>query len=131
MSIIDLMRPVPGLRVLVSGAASGIGAAIADAFLQADAKVYVCDIDPSAVQTAKARNPRLHVGVADVSSQDQVDRIVEDAHDRLGGLDILVNNAGIAGPTGAVEAIEPDQWQHTISTNLDSQYYFLRKGFPC
>lgn len=130
MNAIDLLKPQPGLRVLVSGAATGIGAAIAEAFLQVDARVYICDIDVSAVDKAKARNPRLHAGVADVANRGQVDRIVDDACAALGGLDVLVNNAGIAGPTGAVETIEPEQWERTVATNLNSQYYFLRKAVP-
>jgi NAD(P)-dependent dehydrogenase (short-subunit alcohol dehydrogenase family) len=128
MNALDLLKPQPGLRVLVSGAATGIGAAIAEAFLQADARVYICDIDSAAVEKAKVRNSRLHAGVADVANREQVDRVVDDARARLGGLDILVNNAGIAGPTGAVETIEPDQWERTVATNLNSQYYFLRKA---
>lgn len=130
MSIIALLKPEPGLRVLVSGAAAGIGAAIADAFLEANAKVYVCDVDAHAIDRAKAQNPRLEVGVADVGNREQVDKVVSDAHAKLGGLDVLVNNAGIAGPTSAVEAIEPEQWERTISINLNSQYYFLRKCVP-
>lgn len=130
MNTFELLKPRPGLRVLVSGAASGIGAAIADAFVQVDAQVYICDVNPSALEQAKARNPRLHVGVADVGKREQVDAVIDDARATLGGLDLLVNNAGIAGPTGEVEAIEPDDWERTISTNLNSQYYFLRKAVP-
>jgi NAD(P)-dependent dehydrogenase (short-subunit alcohol dehydrogenase family) len=59
-----------------------------------------------------------------------VDRVIDDAKLKLGGLDVLVNNAGIAGPTGQVEEIEPDDWDRTITTNLNSQYYFLRKAVP-
>jgi NAD(P)-dependent dehydrogenase (short-subunit alcohol dehydrogenase family) len=130
MNTIDLLKPRPGLRVLVSGGAAGIGAAIAEAFLQADAAVYICDVDPSAIEAAKARNPLLHAGRADVANRAQVDGIIADARAKLGGLDILVNNAGIAGPTGAVESMEPEAWERTISTNLNSQYYFLRKAVP-
>ncbi|CAN7794849.1 SDR family oxidoreductase [Caballeronia sp. LjRoot34] len=130
MNALDLLKPKPGLRVLVSGAATGIGVAIAEAFLQADALVYVCDIDPVAVDKAKERNPRLHAGVADVANREQVDRVVDDARATLGGLDLLINNAGIAGPTGAVETLEPEQWDRTVATNLNSQYYFLRKAVP-
>jgi NAD(P)-dependent dehydrogenase (short-subunit alcohol dehydrogenase family) len=127
---IDLLRPAPGLRVLISGAAAGIGAAIAQAFLDVDADVYICDVDSVAIGRAKADKPRLHVGVADVADREQVDRVIDDARAELGGLDILVNNAGIAGPTGAVEDIDPDQWERTVSTNLNSQFYFLRKAVP-
>ena len=130
MKTIDLLRPAPGLRVLISGAAAGIGAAIAEAFLEVGANVYICDVDPVALDKTKTANPQLHVGVADVASREQVDRVIDDARAALGGLDVLVNNAGIAGPTGAVEDIEPDQWERTISTNLNSQYYFLRKAVP-
>ncbi|WP_345815775.1 SDR family oxidoreductase [Paraburkholderia sp. PREW-6R] len=130
MKTVDLLKPAPGLRVLISGAAAGIGAAIAQAFLDVDAAVYVCDVDPLAIDKVKAAHPRLHAGVADVADREQVDRVIDDARSKLGGLDILVNNAGIAGPTGAVEDIEPEQWERTVSTNLNSQYYFLHKAVP-
>jgi NAD(P)-dependent dehydrogenase (short-subunit alcohol dehydrogenase family) len=130
MNILELLKPRPGLRVFVSGAASGIGAAIAEAFLQADASVYICDVDALAIERAKERNPKLHAGVADVSDRQQVDDVIDDARSKLGGLDVLINNAGIAGPTGEVEAIGPDEWDRTISTNLNSQFYFLRKAVP-
>lgn len=130
MNTFELLKPRPGLRVLISGAATGIGAAMADAFVQVDAHVYICDVDGAAVQRAKDRNPKLHAGVADVSNRGQVDRVIDDASAKLGGLDILVNNAGIAGPTGEVESIQPEDWERTMSTNLNSQYYFLRKAVP-
>lgn len=130
MNTFELLKPRPGLRVLVSGAAAGIGAAIADAFVQADAQVYICDVNQAAIDQAVARNPRLHAGVADVGQREQVDRVIDDALAKLGGLDILVNNAGIAGPTGEVESIEPDDWERTVATNLNSQYYFLRRAVP-
>src|ERR1700761_3154879 len=130
MNTIDLLKPRPGLRVLVSGGAAGIGAAIAEAFLQVQATVYICDVDASAIASAKALHPELHTGVADVSNREQVDSILDDARGKLGGLDLLVNNAGIAGLTGAVEDIDPAQWDNTISTNLNSQFYFLRKAVP-
>ncbi|EKS70912.1 MULTISPECIES: SDR family oxidoreductase [Caballeronia] len=130
MNTFELLKPVPGLRVLISGAAAGIGAAIADAFVQADAQVYICDVNQQAVDGAKARNPKLHAGVADVGAREQVDSVIDDARSRLGGLDLLINNAGIAGPTAGIEAIDPDDWERTIATNLNSQYYFLRRAVP-
>ena len=130
MNTFELLKPRPGLRVLISGAGAGIGAAIAEAFLQAEAQVYVCDVAQAALATLKQRNPSLHTGVADVADREQVDRVIDDAHSRLGGLDLLINNAGIAGPTGEVESIDPAEWERTISTNLNSQFYFLRKAVP-
>ncbi|BCF94437.1 MULTISPECIES: SDR family oxidoreductase [Paraburkholderia] len=130
MNIIDLLKPRAGLRVFVSAGAAGIGAAIAEAFVQAQAKVYICDVNAAAVADARSRLPGLHAGIADVSDRAQVDAIIDDARQKLGGLDVLVNNAGIAGPTGAVEDLDPAQWESTVSTNLNSQFYFLRKAVP-
>ena len=130
MNIIDLLKPRAGLRVFVSAGAAGIGAAIAEAFLQAQAKVYICDVNAAAVADARSRLPDLHAGIADVSDRAQVDAIIDDARQKLGGLDVLINNAGIAGPTGAVEDLDPAQWESTVSTNLNSQFYFLRKAVP-
>lgn len=130
MNIIDLLKPRAGLRVFVSAGAAGIGAAIAEAFVQAQAKVYICDVNAAAVADARSRLPALHAGIADVSDRAQVDAIIDDARQKLGGLDVLVNNAGIAGPTGAVEDLDPAQWESTVSTNLNSQFYFLRKAVP-
>ncbi|PRY06891.1 SDR family oxidoreductase [Paraburkholderia sp. BL25I1N1] len=130
MKTIDLLRPAAGLRVLISGAAAGIGAAIAQAFLDVGANVYICDVDSAAIDRAKTAHPQLHAGVADVSDSAQVDRIIDDARAKLGGLDLLINNAGIAGPTGAVEDLDPAEWERTIATNLNSQFYFLRKAVP-
>ncbi|MDR6374017.1 SDR family oxidoreductase [Paraburkholderia caledonica] len=130
MSIIDLLKPRPGLRVFVSAGAAGIGLAIAEAFIEAQAEVYICDVNQAAIDAATSRFRKLHAGIADVSKQAQVDQIIDDARRKLGGLDVLVNNAGIAGPTGAVEELDPAQWESTVSTNLNSQFYFLRKAVP-
>ena len=130
MNTIELLKPRPGLRVLISGAGAGIGAAMAEAFLQAGANVYVCDVVPAALASLREKNPTLHTGVADVAVREQVDAVVDDARAKLGGIDILINNAGIAGPTGEVENLAPEDWERTISTNLNSQYYFLHKAVP-
>ncbi|ASU37968.1 3-oxoacyl-[acyl-carrier-protein] reductase [Herbaspirillum sp. meg3] len=130
MKTVDLLTPNAGLRVFISGAATGIGAAIAEAFLETGAVVYVCDINPAAVDEMKKKNPAIHAGVADVGKWEDVDAVMQDARDKLGGLDLLINNAGIAGPTGAVEDITPDAWDKTITTNLNSQFYFLRRAVP-
>lgn len=130
MNTFELLKPQPGLRVLITGAASGIGAAMARAFVQADARVVICDVDATAVDAFTSTSPSLYGCVADVSDPDQVDQAVAFTERTLGGLDLLINNAGIAGPTGAIEEIDAQQWERTVTTNLNGQFNFLRKAVP-
>ncbi|VXC94747.1 3-ketoacyl-ACP reductase [Burkholderia sp. 8Y] len=130
MNTFELLKPQPGLRVLITGAASGIGAGIAKAFLETQAHVFICDMDAAAVERFTATHASLHGCVADVSDSQQVDKVIDEVRAALGGLDLLINNAGIAGPTGPVEELDPVQWERTVTTNLNSQFYFLRKAVP-
>ncbi|MNP20311.1 Diacetyl reductase [(S)-acetoin forming] [compost metagenome] len=114
----------------MTGGGAGIGAAIASAFYEIGAKVYICDINASFVDQMKKKHPNMHGEVLDVCIQRHVDRIMEDAEDILGGLDLLVTNASIAGPTARLENIDPDEWEQTIATNLNSQFLFIRKAIP-
>jgi NAD(P)-dependent dehydrogenase (short-subunit alcohol dehydrogenase family) len=130
MSIVNLLRPPAGQRVLISAGAAGIGAAIARAFHESGAQVCVCDIDAAAVERIGAELPGVLASVADASDRAQVDRVFDDAEQRLGGLDVLINNAGIAGPTGGIEDVDPAEWERTVDVNLVSQYYFARRAVP-
>ncbi|MGE5669647.1 MAG: SDR family oxidoreductase [Betaproteobacteria bacterium] len=129
-SVVDRLRPPAGLRVLIPAGAAGIGAAIARAFHAAAARVCVCDIDAAAVARIAAELPGIEASVADVADRTQVDRVVADAARSLGGLDVLVNNAGIAGPTGGIDELDPDDWERTIDIDLNGQYYFARRAVP-
>jgi NAD(P)-dependent dehydrogenase (short-subunit alcohol dehydrogenase family) len=130
MSVIDMLRPSRGLRVLVSAGASGIGATVARAFREAGARVHVCDIDGAALDRLAAEFPEITVSVADASVARDVDTVFDDVRGTLGGLDVLVNNVGIAGPTGAVEDIGRGDWERTIDVNLNSHFYFASRAVP-
>ncbi|WP_460126263.1 SDR family oxidoreductase [Pseudomonas sp. S2_C03] len=130
MKIVDLLTPPANLKVIITGGAAGIGAVIARAFHEVGAHVYVCDINAGAVERMKVEFPGMHGGVVDVGIKQHVDRVMDEAITLLGGLDVLVNNAGIAGPTGNIESLDSDAWEQTVATNLNSQYFFLRKAVP-
>ena len=97
-----------GRRVLVTAAASGIGATVAARIAEAGARVYVCDSDEAVLRAYLRDHPGIGGGVADVAAPGDVERLVAEALDRLGGLDVLVNNAGVAGPAAPVEEMELD-----------------------
>ena len=128
MNMIERIRPRPGLRVLVTAGASGIGAAIARAFLDAEAKVLICDIDEAALAGFAGENPAVSTLRADVSNEAQVDALIDAACDRLGGLDVLVNNAGIAGPTGAIDELSVEDIRRTFDVDLMGQFLVVRRA---
>lgn len=117
-------------RVIVTAGASGIGREIADLLIAAGARVHVCDVDDAALAGFRTAHPDHGATRADVSDEHQVDRLFDEAAGRLGGLDALVNNAGIAGPTGAVEDIAPDDWRRCIDVCLTGQFLCTRRAVP-
>ncbi len=121
---------VDGLRVMVTAGAAGIGRAIARAFANDGARVHVCDVDEGALEAFVRECPEARVSRADVASVVEVDAYFDAAQAWLGGLDVLVNNAGIAGPTGGVEDITPQDWDRTLAINIHGQFYCTRRAVP-
>lgn len=112
-----------GLRLLVTGGASGIGHAIASAALARGASVAVLDLDPTGA-------PDGAIGfVADVSSSASTDEAVAAAAEALGGLDIVANNAGI-GAQGTVETNSLDEWHHVFDVNVFGMVRVMRAALP-
>ncbi|MCB1379345.1 MAG: SDR family oxidoreductase [Alphaproteobacteria bacterium] len=118
-----------GRRVVVTAGGSGIGQVIASYFVDAGAKVAICDIDP-ACATGGTSGDRLRGWEADVGNAQSAGRFMQVAIDWLGGIDVLVNNAGVSGPTKPVEDISVAEWCHTIDVNVNGQFYCARMAIP-
>jgi NAD(P)-dependent dehydrogenase (short-subunit alcohol dehydrogenase family) len=112
-----------GLRMLVTGGASGIGHAVTTAALTRGAQVAVVDLDPAA-----APDRALRVA-GDVSDDQSVMEAVRHVTSTLGGLDILVNNAGI-GAQGNVEANPLDEWRRVFEVNVLGAVRVTRAALP-
>jgi NAD(P)-dependent dehydrogenase (short-subunit alcohol dehydrogenase family) len=119
-----------GLRVLVTAGANGIGLATARAFAREGAAVHICDVDNKALNAVAASDPHITQSPCDVSDRAQVATLFDAALKALGGLDCLVNNAGIAGPTGRVEEINPEDWDRCLSIDLTGQFNCARLAIP-
>lgn len=117
-------------RVLVTAGASGIGRAIVEAFTGAGWKVHLCDVDQGALDRVRGELPTVTTSVCDVSDEAAVDAMFADVACELGGLDALINNAGIAGPTGAVEDLDPAAWRRCIDVDLTGQFLCARRAVP-
>src|SRR5260370_14168265 len=117
---------IKGLRVIVTAGAAGIGREVARTFLREGALVQVCDVDRNALAALATSDPKLKAALCDVSDRDAVTRSIDAAADAFGGLDCLTNNAGIAGRTGRVAEIPPEEWDHTLAVNITGQFNCVR-----
>jgi 3-oxoacyl-[acyl-carrier protein] reductase len=120
------MRGLDKKRVLITGGASGIGAATADRFLEEGAAVVVLDRDDAARQRIRKELPELAGTVdADVSNLSQVHAAFEDAVKLMGGVDVLINNAGISIRHNFLE-ITPHDWDKIVAVNLTGVFYMAQ-----
>ena len=117
------MRGLDGKHVLVTGGASGIGAATAARFLEEGARVCVLDRDPGGRAIIAKELPGLS-GVldCDVSKLAQVQAAFGEAVGVMGGVDVLINNAGISIRHDFLD-ITPDEWNRVLSVNLTGVFY--------
>ncbi len=115
-----MAESLAGLRALVTGGGAGIGRAIADCLLREGARVMVVDANA-------ATNPDV---VADVSTTAGVEALFQSVRTGLGGLDLLVNNVGVAGPTAAVENMDPDEFDRCVQICLGSAFRCTRAAVP-
>src|ERR1700728_4464899 len=120
------MRGHSGKRVLITGGASGIGAATAARFLEEGSAVCVLDRDRKGREEIQKRLPDLAGTVdADVSDLKQVQAAFDDAVRIVGGVDVLINNAGISIRHDFLK-ITPEEWDKVIAVNLTGVFYMAQ-----
>ena len=119
-----------GKRAVLTAGGAGIGRVTLQTLVDAGAKVVTCDVDQAALDRLRGELPTVPAIPADVADEAAVDRLFELALEQLGGVDILVNNAGIAGPTGPIEEIAPEDWRRTLEVNITGQYLCARRAVP-
>ncbi|MBC8072220.1 MAG: SDR family oxidoreductase, partial [Deltaproteobacteria bacterium] len=115
-------KPLAGRVVIVTGAASGIGAAIATRFAGAGAQLWLVDRDADALADT-AKRLRAPFDVLDVTDRDAVHRSVARAVECFGGVDGLVSNAGTA-PQAPIDACPPELLHASLAVNLLAHQWF-------
>jgi 2-dehydro-3-deoxy-L-rhamnonate dehydrogenase (NAD+) len=127
----DAMFRLDGQTAIVTGAATGIGEAIAIRLARAGARVAVIDLDLTGAQRVAASLPNQSFAVeADVASAESVRQAVAYVLKQTGQIDILVNNAGIAGPAAFVWEQTDEDWNRNIAINLTGVFNFCRAVVP-
>ena len=112
------MPRLAGKRCVITGAAQGIGKAIAERFAAEGATLLLADIDAARVEALAAALGQ-QVFVADVAKKAEVEALIARAAELWGGLDVLVNNAGITHPASLDDLTEED-FDRVFATNLKS-----------
>jgi NAD(P)-dependent dehydrogenase (short-subunit alcohol dehydrogenase family) len=121
-------KRLAGRKILITGAASGIGRATAELFIQEGARVALLDREASAVKAAAAQLGGFAVDV-DLTDEMGVSRAVTEAASELRGLDGLVNAAGIAGGQ-PLEQTDTASWQWVLEVNLTGTMRVTRAALP-
>jgi NAD(P)-dependent dehydrogenase (short-subunit alcohol dehydrogenase family) len=120
-----------GQAVFITGAASGLGAALAERLAAAGAAIVAADIRAELAQASAARlrdqGGRAHAIGLDVADPDAVRRALDEALDTMGRLDVLVNNAGTDVTLPVGELTEAD-WLRVIGTNLNGPFFLARQA---
>lgn len=119
---------VAGKKAFVTGAAQGLGAAIAWALAEEGAKVALADVNFVGAEKLAAEINQAHGANTaaayelDVTDEEQWKRALEAANAAMGGISALVNNAGISGGRGNIEELELDSFRRVMSVNVDSVF---------
>lgn len=133
-----LSRSVAGARVVVTGAASGMGRATAHLFADEGAYVVVADRTAAGVESVAEEIRQVHGAdvvlpvVADVASARDRTALVDACAGRFGGLDVLVNNAGISRVSSVFSDDESfaENWDETLAVNVSSHAHLIRAALP-
>jgi 3-hydroxybutyrate dehydrogenase len=124
---------VRGKVAIITGAASGIGYAIAKSLAEAGANCVIADVDPGAGERARlsleALGPSCAFAATNVADASEVRRLVDAAIDRFGRLDILVNNAGLQHVSPVVDFPE-DRWNYLIGVMLTGTFLCCKYALP-
>jgi 3-oxoacyl-[acyl-carrier protein] reductase len=123
------MSRLSGKVAIVTGAASGIGAASAELFALEGAQVLAVDRPESAIATAHTGKKEIVSFAADITGDDAPKKIMAAALDAFGGLDILFNNAGVSG-RAFVEEMTDAQWDHVHGVNVRGMFRLCREAIP-
>jgi len=126
-----------GRNAIITGANQGLGLAIARAYIEQGANILICARDIQKLQSAYdelrllARSGQVvEKFQADVSSQKDVEALIQFALEKFQQIHILVNNAGVYGPKGKIEDVNWDEWEQAIRINLFGSILVARSILP-
>jgi 3-oxoacyl-[acyl-carrier protein] reductase len=115
---------------MVTGAATGIGEAIARRLAAAGARVLIADINYEGAREAAKAIPGSTPLALDVTDPDSISAALQQVREQFQRLDVLVNNAGVAGKAAPIWEQSDDDWRRCVQINLDGVFYLCRAVVP-
>ena len=132
-----MQKVLAGKKAIITGANQGLGLEIARKYVQAGAELMLCARNADLLERARVElaamagaNQKIVAQVADVSSESDVQNVMTQTLQQLGGCHILVNNAGIYGPKGKIESVDWAEWVRTIEINVYGSVLMSRAVVP-
>lgn len=119
---------------LITGAAGGIGLECAKGFLENNAAVFLCDLNGDALSSAAKKLsdefPKAKIGfaVCNITSEEEIEKTLEEVEKTFGSVDVLVNNAGIAHDIYSMFETR-EKWARVLDINLTAQFFFTQQVF--
>ena len=137
--VLTSLFDVRDVRAVVTGAASGLGFAMAEVLADCGARVTLADIDgdllEQSTQALADRGGKVRASVVDVSDANRVQALFDEVVAGDGGVDVVFANAGIATNPGfaveggeRIDAIDPEKWDTVIGVNLDGVVFTMRSA---
>jgi len=128
------MFSLAGKKAIITGAAQGIGKAIAECMAELGSDVVLMDIKEEKLIAAQKeitkKGTKIGYAVLDVRSNDSIEQAVKQAADFMGGIDIVVNSAGILG-TSSIEDMDRDgEWNKVLDVDLTGLFFVCQKALP-
>ena len=133
------MKKLEGKVAIVTGAARGIGFAIAQRFVNEGATVAICDINAAKLEEAATKlsasilspkKQKTFHKVCDVTSSEQIDAFVRHVVEHAGGVDILINNAAYIPPPVSLQDEDETNYLRAIDVGVNAPYRFMKRVFP-
>jgi NAD(P)-dependent dehydrogenase (short-subunit alcohol dehydrogenase family) len=137
--VVGRIFDVHDVRVVVTGAASGLGFAMAEVLADCGARVTLADVDvdllEEATRSLARRDAKVRSFVVDVSDADQVQAMIDDAVAAEGGVDVVIANAGIASTPGfaveggqQIDTVGSEDWERVLGVNLNGVLFTMRSA---